>query len=423
MVELRVDSLIAAGDGSQVSRHEYTELEFEMGFPPAAVMPAKKNELMVTAREGVALSPAQAEFNKLMKRLENARTKQKRERNRMDDLVKVCATELLPLVETIHRLNFEMVTLSLEHLKSLKLTPRRREALEDLLGGKAYELVEDSCGLSEEQVEQMRHIAEQLNSGQPEPSEDEQAGAFNAMRDMIQDVARQSGLDIDFSDLDIKDDPVEMERKFRAKLDAATAEYESRAASPGRRTRKSTKAQLEKEKRKQETEEAKRRDLKSLYKQLAKVLHPDLESDPVRRQHKEEWMKRLTTAHASGDLRELLAIEMEWLGEESSNLAVATDEKLKVYCAVLKEQIAEVKAQTDSLMFAPEYAVLDRFRRPYTGIVPLPVYIKIDLTEAIHRHEHMVEALRAGGKPCHKMMTRWADDQARMMAEERRIFG
>lgn len=400
------------------------ELEFDLGFQPspAAVTP-KGNDLLVVAREGAALSPAQVEFNKLMKKLENARVKQQRERNRMDDLVKTCAAELLPLVEQIHRLNFEMVTLGLEHMKSLKLTTKRREALEVLLAGKAGELVQDSLGLSESQVEQMRRVSEEMNARHPEPSEEERTGAFNAMRDMMEDVARQAGFDIDFSDLDLKDDPAEMERKFREKLNAATAEFEGRAASSIRRGRKPSKAQIEKEKRQQEAEEAKRRDLKSLYKQLAKVLHPDLESDPERRQHKEEWMKRLTTAHAAGDLRELLCIEMEWLGEESSNLAAATDEKLKVYCAVLKEQIAEVKAQTHNMMFSPEYAVLDRFRSPYSGIVPLPVYIKSELTEDLFRHEDMLEILRAGGKPCQQMMNRWADDQARELAVERRIFG
>ncbi len=56
----------------------------------------------------------------------------------------------------------------------------------------------------------------------------------------------------------------------------------------------------------------KKRNLKSLYKQLAKVLHPDLETDPESKLQKEEWMKRLTSAHALGDLRELLSIEFEW---------------------------------------------------------------------------------------------------------------
>ena len=42
--------------------------------------------------------------------------------------------------------------------------------------------------------------------------------------------------------------------------------------------------------------EAKNRDLKSLFKQLAKAFHPDLEPDPLHKQHKQIWMQRLNTA-------------------------------------------------------------------------------------------------------------------------------
>ncbi|MBL9178292.1 MAG: hypothetical protein JNM65_09525 [Verrucomicrobiaceae bacterium] len=134
-------------------------------------------------------------------------------------------------------------------------------------------------------------------------------------------------------------------------------------------------------------------------------------------------MKRLTAAHAAGDLRELLCIEMEWLGEEPSNLASATDAKLKVYYVVLKEQIAAVKAQTEYLAFAPEYAVLDRFCHPYTGDIAHPVHIISDLRQEGFRHENILAVLRAGGKPCQKMITGWTDEQVRSMAAERCIFG
>jgi len=134
-------------------------------------------------------------------------------------------------------------------------------------------------------------------------------------------------------------------------------------------------------------------------------------------------MKRLTAAHAAGDLRELLCIEMEWLGEESSNLASATDAKLKVCYVVLKEQIAELNAQTKYLAFAPEYAVPDRFRHPCTGDIAHPVHIISDLRQEGFRHENTLAVLRAGGKPCQKMITGWADEQARSMTAERRIFG
>ena len=376
---------------------------------------------MIVAPGGAVLSKAQAEFNKLMKSLEKAQKNLAQERQRLDKLVMICGTELMPLVHELHQVNFRMVLLGVDLLKTMKFTARRQEGLEDLLGDKARELVEDSCGLSDAEIEQMRGVVSAMSRLSPEQKRQEESEAFDEIRRMMQEMAQQAGVDLDLSDLDLADDPAEIERKLHERLAAAERQHGQRTTSKAR-ARKPTKMQLEKEKRQQEADEAKRRDLKSLYKQLAKVLHPDLETDHDRKQQKEAWMKRLTSAHASGDLRELLCIEMEWLGVEATNLATATDEKLKVYCTVLKEQIAETKAQTQSLMFAPEYAALDRFRHPYSGIVSLPTLIKEDLTEDIERHEDMFAVLRRGGKECQRMLNRWADDEIRARAEERRIF-
>lgn len=396
------------------------EQEFDLGLPPAVVRTVK-NELIVTAREGAVLSPAQMQFNKLMKQLENTRVKQQREQNRLDALAAHCAKELMPLVAKIQRLNFQLVAEGVAAWKTIKLTERRREALADLLCGKAHEVISDSSGLTEEEVEQMKRVIEELDEpASPEEITARQEEEFDYLRSMMEGVARQAGVNLDLSDLDIHGDPAELERKLQERFEAMMRE--TQPSSSQSRSRKPTKAQLEREKQQQEAEEAKKRDLKSLYKQLAKVLHPDLEKDPVRKLQKEEWMKRLTTAHASGDLRELLSIEMEWLGVEASNLTNATDEKLKVYCTVLKEQIAEIKMQIHFLMDQPQYAVLHRFANRLMGFVPNPASIKKDLLEDIKHHQGMLNVLQGGGAPRTKMLNRWADDHTRSMSVDGFLF-
>jgi len=391
--------------------------QFEFGCEPAKPRTVK-DALIVTARAGEALSPAQVQFNKLMKQLENMRVKHQREQKRLDELVVICSKELMPLVDEIHRVNFQMVMLAVDAFKTMKLTARRREALADLLCGKAHEVVTDSTGLTDEQVEHMNALIKEVE----EPVTEEEMKArideeFDYMRSMMEGIARQAGVRLDLSDLDIHGDPAELERKLQERFEATMNEARQPSSSQSGR-RKPTKAQIEKEKKQQEADEAKKRDLKSLYKQLAKVLHPDLETDPVRKLQKEEWMKRLTTAHASGDLRELLSIEMEWLGVEASNLASATDEKLKVYCTVLKEQIAEIKMQMRFLMDQPQYAVLHRFANSLMGYVPNPAYIKSDLRDELRRHQGMLSVLQKGGAERARMINRWADDHARTMRED-----
>ncbi|MFN0127512.1 MAG: J domain-containing protein [Verrucomicrobiales bacterium] len=380
-------------------------------------------ELTLVARDGAALSAAQVEFNKLMKRLESARVKHQREQARLDALLTVCGGQLIPLIEEFHRLNYQLVIDALEAMGAYKLTRRRREWLKDLIRHKATALVVDSCGLTDDQTERMRLVVDELRDPEEEQAEeDEENEEYEFLRTVIEAATRDMGVDLDLSDLDFRGDKAEFERKLQERLDAATAAYAKLPASSQGRTRKPTKAQIEKEKRKQEAEEAKQRDLKSLYKQLAKVLHPDLESDSSLQQRKEDWMKRLTAAYAASDLRELLCIEMEWLGVEASNLMSATDEKLGVYGMVLKEQIAELKRQTEDLINQPQYSVLTRFRDPHFGYIPPVGRIKVEIQAEIDRHHRILGILRQGGPECQKMLNKWADENAQAARFEASLF-
>jgi hypothetical protein len=142
------------------------------------------------------------------------------------------------------------------------------------------------------------------------------------------------------------------------------------------------------------------------------VLHPDLETDAEMKSHKEAWMKRLTAAHSNGDLREMLAIEMEWLGEEAGNLAQATDEKLRVYAMVLKEQIADLKQQTQMLSHESEYIPLRRFMSPFDDRIQ-PAIIKSRLHEEVQVLKEMGTILRRGGKDARGLIADSAENHAR----------
>ena len=306
-----------------------------------------KGALVLKPAAGAVLSPAQAEFNRLMAQLESARVKFERERVRLDRIMDALTHQLMPLIEETHRLDFELILHLQNALSTYKLNKRRRESLEDLLRERARDLVADSCGLAPAQLETLQKLIEEIDPDWIDRESEEMGESFDNLRAMMEETARQAGIEIDLSDIHLGQNPEEGMRKLQERLAAAAAAARSRSRKP-------TKSQLERERKQQAVAEAKQRDLKTLYKQLAKVLHPDLETNPDLRANKEEWMKRLTSAYAAGDLRELLRIELEWLGEESSNLAAAGDEKLKVYSLILKEQIDEVKSRTFTLMNEPQ---------------------------------------------------------------------
>jgi hypothetical protein len=108
----------------------------------------------------------------------------------------------------------------------------------------------------------------------------------------------------------------------------------------------------------------------------------------------------------------MLQLEMEWLGEEATNLATAGDEKLKVYCMVLKEQIDDLKRQTHHLPDEPQYGPLQRFRDPFYGTIASPVSIKRGLREDLTRHREMLEILAANNAASRRMIYEWADEHA-----------
>ncbi len=371
-----------------------------------AAVPLKvesKGALVLKAAAGAVLSPAQIEFNRLMAQLETARAKFERERVRLDRIMDALTHQLMPLIEETHRLDFELIMYLQNALGTFRLTHRRRESLEDLLRERARDLVVDTCGLAPAQLEALQKLMEEIDPGWIDSESEEMGEGFDYLRAMMEETAREAGLEVDLSDIDLRQNPEEGMRKLHERLAAAKAA----AARP--LSRKQTKSQIERERKQRAVEEAKQRDLKTIYKQLAKVLHPDLETNPDLRANKEEWMKRLTSAHAAGDLRELLRIEMEWLGEEASNLAAAGDEKLKVYSLILKEQIDDVKSRTFTLKDEPQYSSLRRIMDDFSRHIPRTDLLKQSLAAKVRDNQELLNSLQKGDAGARKTLYQLVD--------------
>lgn len=363
--------------------------------------------LIITAPAEKILSAAQAEFNRLMKQLETARAKHLREQVKLDKMLLTSSRNLMPLIEQYHRTEYEILNDVLEALPEIKLSKKRRQLIKELVCAKGGDLLSDPTGLSEEEISALDAALEKLNPHDPDaPLTEEEAEEFDFLRGMMEVAAENAGVYLDLSDLDPKMSPQDFERTLMERMQAAA---EKQGEMPKKAARKQTKAQLAKAKMLKEQEDAKKRDLKSLYKQLAKALHPDLESDPTLKIHKEDWMKRLTTAYADGDLRGLLQIEMEWLGEEATNLSAAGDEKLKVYCAVLKEQIREQKERTQHLTDEPQYFPIRRYIDPYTGKMAAPSRIVRELEETLEIQKGVLENFRGSKAGRSSILASWAD--------------
>jgi succinate dehydrogenase flavin-adding protein (antitoxin of CptAB toxin-antitoxin module) len=123
-------------------------------------------------------------------------------------------------------------------------------------------------------------------------------------------------------------------------------------------TRAKTKAQKETEALELKTEEAKNKSISSIYRQLAKIIHPDLEADETIKLEKEELMKQLTAAYENNDLHTLLSLEIQWIQKEENQLSALTDEKLKTYNKIMEEQAEDLKNEIIMLENHPRYNAL-----------------------------------------------------------------
>ena len=122
--------------------------------------------------------------------------------------------------------------------------------------------------------------------------------------------------------------------------------------------RKQTKKQHVRDEREQQTAEAHSKNLTSVYRQLARMFHPDLEQDPQLKVEKEAIMKELTAAYDKGDLYTILGLELRWLQKNDGDITKMTDTKLNAYTHALNQQCQDIREEISSVKRNPRYARL-----------------------------------------------------------------
>jgi hypothetical protein len=175
------------------------------------------------------------------------------------------------------------------------------------------------------------------------------------VRSVMESMFADFGLDIDLSDLRPDMSPEEVARRMAEMSDTVQQKMQENEDN-FRQTGRKTKRQLKQEERMRQVEETRKKNTTSIYRQLARALHPDLESDEARRQSKVALMQELTTAYHRNDLHTLLRLELEWIHREEGNLERLTDEKLAIYNQVLKDQFFQLKLEIEGLACHPRYA-------------------------------------------------------------------
>lgn len=192
------------------------------------------------------------------------------------------------------------------------------------------------------------------------------------------------GVRLDDSDDGDDGDSIEaMLLKAQRKL--AREEAERTAQRPPRR--KSAKAAAAEEKR-AAAEKAVSQSVREVYRKLASALHPDRAGGDLTAERKTELMQRVNRAYDNGNLLELLNIQLEIEQIDAAHLANLSAERVAHFNQVLREQVAELKAELEMLL-AP-YQMLVPF-----SLKPKPIHVDMAIDAEVKRKKIDLRQLAA----------------------------
>ena len=321
------------------------------------------DELTLVAPRGRPLTKAQQTFNRLIKRIGALRSKIESETRRLDNLLAYYGKQLYPRLQRQTELRKALARTLATFLDNKRLNGKKaRFTLCDLIADQLDAIIaEDDC-LSDDDL---RALFQRVTG---EDFEEVTREEFEKARQEMESTFNEFGIDIDLSDMKpgMSDESLaakaaEMKIRLQEEIE------KQQAFTPP--TRGKTARQLEREKREKLAEELRKKTVATMYKQLARVLHPDLELDPERRRQKERLMQDLTVAYSNNDMHTLLRLEMEWIQREEGEIEQLTEEKLAVYNQTLKEQVQGLEQELREVPCDPRYRPIAVFEGPFRASV------------------------------------------------------
>jgi archaellum component FlaC len=124
--------------------------------------------------------------------------------------------------------------------------------------------------------------------------------------------------------------------------------------------------------------------IQAVYRQLVGALHPDREQDPAERVRKTELMQRITVAYKNKDLLQLLELQLNVEQIDQHAINRIADDRLKHFNQVLKDQLNELEMEVDQMKM--QYAHLLQGFSHFVSITPKNVidYLDIEIKEVRH---------------------------------------
>jgi hypothetical protein len=328
------------------------------------------SSLVAVGSRSAALTKAQQTFNRLVASIRRERDSLERWQAFTQRYRQRVAKEMTPLLAEMQASQTQMAFLIDEILSQPKigkapLSRRHRLHLQDVLVTLLQTLLSDTEASPE--LVAMHDRYSDVSSEELRRTELETTEA------MLEEVLGEGVLgDHDATSVD------ELLRHAGEKVGEAArrfeAQREARAARP--RSAKARQAEAQKAQAAKEASQS----VREVYRKLASALHPDRETEVAERNRKTQLMQRVNQAYERNDLLALLGLQIEIEQIDAEHLAQVSDARLGHYNRVLKEQLAQLRAEI-AMCIAPFQAMLDL---PPWSAKPTPAlveqYLEADMT-------------------------------------------
>lgn len=308
--------------------------------------------LIIAKNTKQALSQNQLAFNKLTVRIEKLRSDINKKTLLYDKAMEMYSISICPLRIELALHNRLILEVLWPIYKAKKFSTGEQKHFKGLLGHLLDQIFENSENEPDDFMKTVFRELEGITYDAAQKQEEDE------MKDEMQDMFDQMDMDINMKDFDMNDKGLaEKMAEAQQKLKEKHEQEHQRRQQRAKKTKKTVK-QLEKEKMQLAVEEMKQKSISTIYKQLAKLFHPDLEQDETLRTEKEALMKELTVAYEAKNLHTLLLLELKWIHKESDHLDTLSEEKLKVYLQILREQATELEHEKITIVNQPRYQIL-----------------------------------------------------------------
>ena len=293
-----------------------------------------------TSANSATLSKAQKEFNRLTKRIAKLEKEVHDFREGATRLRQRVQNEYRPL-QSQHNDTRAALVRVLDHAhEAYKLTKTERKKIVDII-------VHGCADLLDRGHADLQPIIDKYD---PPLSEEEAAEAEAADAEVDQQAAemmkqffsQQFGVKFDpAADVSTPEKMQAYMEQHMAEQQEAFAAQEAEKAERRAKRKKSPKQQAAEE-QKQAEEKNITQAVRTLYKDLVKALHPDLEPDEAEKLRKTELLKQVTTAYEANELLTLLRLQLELNRIDQTHLENLAEDQLRYYNKLLREQAREL---------------------------------------------------------------------------------